>query len=119
MPRVARGSQLRGTVSLAAQSVVTGHQVQIRREPRDRGRPLGRRCTTTSRAQQHDCDGDPHARHAAYSIADCGLRIADCGGPTMRRALIIAATLLTTIVLRAADDAGARWWAHVEALAND
>ena len=37
----------------------------------------------------------------------------------MRRALIIAATLLTTIALRAADDAGARWWAHVEALAND
>ena len=37
----------------------------------------------------------------------------------MRRALIIAATLLTTIALRAADEAGARWWAHVEALAND
>src|SRR2546430_592173 len=53
-------------------------------------------------------------RRILLRIADCGLR-----RPTMRRALIIAATLLTTIALRAADDAGARWWAHVEALAND
>ena len=37
----------------------------------------------------------------------------------MRRAVTIAAMVLATIAVRAADDAGARWWAHVEALAND
>ena len=37
----------------------------------------------------------------------------------MRRRLTIAATILAAIAVQAADDAGARWWAHVEALAND
>jgi Zn-dependent M28 family amino/carboxypeptidase len=37
----------------------------------------------------------------------------------MRRAVTIAAMVLATVAVRAADDAGARWWAHVEVLAND
>ncbi|MBW8865786.1 MAG: M20/M25/M40 family metallo-hydrolase [Acidobacteria bacterium] len=38
----------------------------------------------------------------------------------MRRVLVVAATtLLATAAVRAADDIASRWWAHVEALAND
>jgi len=38
----------------------------------------------------------------------------------MRRALVLAVTtLLATAAVRAADDTASRWWAHVEALAND
>src|SRR3989442_772342 len=50
-------------------------------------------------------------------IADCGLRIAE---DVMRRMLTmtLAAMLAATTMMRA-DDGAARWWAHVQALAND
>src|SRR3954447_18999739 len=38
----------------------------------------------------------------------------------IRRALVLAATAwLATAAVRAADDTASRWWAHIEALAND